>query len=160
MVSKVYNLALLPILEGAHRDGKLHSIPSAEQTLEVAHVLPGKPGLPKPIIMRFFNRNLRSLVFQHKKAHAPREQHDSSSGGARSRRGGEQGEGSSSQGRFRYPLYEDLTQANLAKMRAIAQDSRVQACWTVSGQIRFKLKDSDQVKKVTSILMPLDDLLK
>ena len=45
-------------------------------------------------------------------------------------------------------------------MRAIAQDDRVQACWTVNGQIRFKLKDSDTVKRVHSILDPLDKILK
>ena len=63
-------------------------------------------------------------------------------------------------GRYRYPLYDDLTKANLSKMRAISQDDRVLACWTVNGQIRFKLKSSNVVKKVTSIFDPLDVILK
>ena len=45
-------------------------------------------------------------------------------------------------------------------MRAISQDKRVQACWTVSGQIRFRLQDSSEVKKVTNIHDPLDKILR
>jgi hypothetical protein len=167
MIQKVFNLALLPILEGAVRMGKLTSIPSAEQILEVAHVLPGKPGLPKPIIMRFFSRNMRNLIFQLKKDFAEREPDRRAGGGevsARSRVGAGpeegSGDGNGRRGRYRYPLYDDLTKANLAKMRAIAQDERVHACWSVNGQIRFKLKNSEAVKRVTSVLEPLDELLK
>jgi archaellum component FlaC len=147
MIEKVYQLALRPILEGAVQKGKLQSVPSADQVLEVAHVLPGKQGQPKPIIMRFYNRNLRNLVFQLKREFAAREPAES---GRRAERPGP----------FRYPIYEDLTKVNLAKMRAIAQDERVQACWTVSGQIRFKLQDSSEVKRVNNIHDPLDKILR
>jgi len=171
MISKVYTLALRPLLEGAVKTGRLKELPSAEQVLEVAHVLPGKPGLPKPIIMRFYNRNVRNLCFQLKKEFAEREpprgpggqQQQQQGGGSRSRRGGEQVEGDSGQGgvgRYRYPLYDDLTKANLAKMRAISQDDRVLACWSVNGQLRFKLKESNVIKKVQSILDPLDVILR
>ena len=63
-------------------------------------------------------------------------------------------------GRYKYPLYDDLTKANLSKMRAIAQDDRVLAAWTVNGQIRFRLKNSDAVRRVNSILDPLEEILK
>lgn len=161
-IEKVYRLALLPMLEGAHETGRLREIPTADQVLEVAHVLPGKAGQPKPIIMRFYNRNLRNLIFQMKRDFATRE--GPSGGGARNGRSGGGGDGaqvgSAGGGRFMYPLYDDLTQANLAKMRAISQDDRVQACWTVGGQIKFKLKNSDAVKKVSSIFDDLDVILK
>ena len=169
MKSKVYNLALRPLLEGAVSVGKLKEVPSAEQVLEVAHVLPGKPGLHKPIIMRFYNRNIRNLCFQLKKDFAEREPprgpggQQQQAGGTKSKRSGEQEGGSSSGqgvGRYRYPLYDDLTKANLAKMRAIAQDERVLACWSVNGQLRFKLKESNVVKKVTSILDPVEVILR
>ena len=150
MIKKVYDLALRPMLEGAVQAGKLEVLPSAEQVLEVAHVLPGKKGAPKPIIMRFFSRNVRNLCFQFKKEHATREP----PGGDR-RQGSEQ-----SRGRYMYPLYEDLTKVNLDKMRAIGQDSRVQACWSVNGQIRFRLKDSNTVRKVISVLDPLEEILR
>jgi predicted nuclease with TOPRIM domain len=81
MIQKVYSLALKPILEGAVREGRLKVVPSAEQVLEMAHVLPGKPGYNKPIIMRFFSRNIRNLCFQLKKDFAEREQPRGASGG-------------------------------------------------------------------------------
>jgi len=169
VIEKVYQRALLPILRGALQKGKLQNLPSADQVLEVAHVLPGKPGQPKPIIMRFYNRNLRNLIFQHKREFAERETEmagpsGGAGAGARGRGGAAgasgAGEGSERRGRFRYPLYDDLTKVNLAKMRAISQDERVQSCWSVNGQIRFKLRDSNAVKKVTSIHDPLDKILK
>lgn len=166
MINKVFNLALLPMLRGAVSLGKLKSIPPPEQILEVAHVLPGKPGLPKPIIMRFFSRNIRNMIFSLKRDFAEREQ-DRRRGGGGAGGGLEEGDGAAAgeqgkgrrTGKFKYPLYDDLTKANLAKMRAISQDDRVLACWTVNGQIKYRLKSSDQVRRVVSILDPLDKIL-
>jgi len=154
MIEKVFNLALRPILEGAVRAGRLAEVPPAHKVLEIAHVLPGRPGVPRPIIMRFFSRNVRSLCFQFKKDFAPREQVQR--GGASS----DQLEDVSRKGRFVYPLYDDLTKPTLMKMRAIQQDDRVMACWTVNGKIHFRLKDSEVVRKVVSIQDPLDVILK
>jgi hypothetical protein len=151
MINKVFDLALRPILEGAVRSGRLDAVPLASQVLEVAHVLPGKPGQPRPIIMRFYSRNIRSLCFQFKRDFAPREQLQQARAG---------GEGESARGRFAYPLYDDLTKPTLNKMRAISQDDRAQACWTVNGKIHFKLKNSENVRKVVSIMDPLDLILK
>ena len=153
MISKVFDLALRPILEGAVRSGRLHEVPPAHQVLEVAHILPGKPGVPRPIIMRFFSRNIRSICFQFKKDFAPREPEQRGVGA------GDQGD-SSRKGRFMYPLYDDLTKPTLMKMRAIQQDDRVMACWTVNGRIHFRLKESEAVRKVVSIHDPLDVILK
>jgi uncharacterized protein YoxC len=150
MIEKVYDLALRPILEGAARAGRLEAIPPANQVLEVAHILPGKPGQPRPIIMRFYSRNIRSLCFQFKRDFAPRELPTGRGGGPEA----------VNRGRFTYPLYDDLTKPTLNKMRAISQDERVQACWTVNGKIHFKLKESDTVRKVVSIQDPLDLILK
>jgi hypothetical protein len=79
----VYNLALRPILEGAVTKNLLRDVPSAEQLLEVAHVLPGKPGQPKPVIMRFYNRNTRDVCFRMKKFFAPRLSDGAGGGGTR-----------------------------------------------------------------------------
>jgi uncharacterized protein YoxC len=164
-IEKVFDLALRPILEGAVREGKLPSLPLAAQVLEMAHVLPGKPGFPKPIIMRFFSRQIRNICFQFKRDFAEREP-GGDGGGTGGRGGSDQGgrrlsgEAPERRGRFRFPLYDDLTKQNLTKMRSIAQDERVQACWTVNGSIRFKLKDSDSVRKVVSVMDPLEMILK
>ena len=70
------------------------------------------------------------------------------------------GGGASALGCHLYPLYDDLTRLNYMKMKAIGQDERVQACWSVGGQIRFRLVDSEIVKKVSSINEPLDKILR
>jgi len=46
---------------------------TVDQILELAHVLPGKAGHPKPVIMRFLNRNTKDMVFKLKKFYSPRE---------------------------------------------------------------------------------------
>ena len=164
VVQKVYDLVLLPILTGAKNAGKLKSIPTADQLLEVAHVLPGKPGSHKPIIMRFYNRNMKSVCFRFKRDFAPRETQKTKPAtrqAAAAETGGAAGGDGSGDGRGRYcfPLYEDLTRANLAKMKAIAADSRTQSCWSVNGNIKFKLVNSQEIRKVGSILDSLDTIL-
>jgi hypothetical protein len=157
----VFNIALRPILEGAVAKNLLSKVPTADQLLETAHVLPGKAGQPKPIIMRFYNRNVRDVCFTLKKYYAPRvEQSGGGRGGAA--RGGDEGAGGfEGRGRYLYPLYEDLTRATFLKMRAITNDERVKACWTIKGQIRFVLhKNEKDVRRVQSLLTPLDDILK
>jgi uncharacterized protein YoxC len=176
----VYSLALLPILKGAVAKKLLREVPTAEQLLEVCHVLPGKPGNPRPIIMRFYNRNVRDIIFRMKKFFAPGEGADGAgSGAARGEPGlgntcvagaGASGTGAAGggdpggfegRGRYAYPLYEDLTRAAFLKLRAISQDSRVKSCWSTKGQIKFILHSNvKEIKKVSSLLEPLDTILK
>ena len=162
-INKVFNLVLRPILEGAVSAGRLPAVPSATQVLEMAHVLPGRPGSPKPIIMRFFSRHIRNICFQFKRDFGAREPETGASGASQREgdpnRNGSR-EGSARRGRFCFPLYDDLSKQTLLKMRAISQDERVSACWTVNGSIRFKLKESDSVRKVVSVMDPLEMILK
>jgi len=175
---KVYNLALLPILRGAVEKNLLPAVPSADQLLEVAHILPGPASQPKPVIMRFYNRNVRDVCFRLKKLYAPRAERGSAGGGgaggggasggrggAAGGAGGEVGEaetgGFEGRGKYLFPLYEDLTRATFQKMRAIAKDSRVKACWSVKGQIKFILNSKpDEVRRVESLLDSLESILK
>ena len=62
VMQAVYNNALLPILRGAVASKILSTVPTCEQVLETAHVLPGAADKPKPIIARFFSRNIRAIV--------------------------------------------------------------------------------------------------
>jgi hypothetical protein len=64
---KVYDLAFLPILQGALESSEITSTPSAEELLEVVHFLPSKPGSIKPVITRFFLRHFRTLCLRKKK---------------------------------------------------------------------------------------------
>ena len=70
VADKLYNLVLLPLLNGALESRAIDTIPSRDQLIEKAHILPGKQGEHKPIIARFYNRELRSVCFQHKKEYA------------------------------------------------------------------------------------------
>jgi archaellum component FlaC len=159
VITKVYDLVLLPILQGALERKMLRYIPKADQLLEVAHVLPGKAGEPKPIIMRFYNRDIKDTIFKLKKYYAPRMEQSGprgcGGGGGDQEPGGFEG-----RGKFCFPIYEDLTRATFLKMRAISKDERVKSCWTVKGQIKFVLhKNAKEVKRVVSLLDPLDVIL-
>jgi FtsZ-binding cell division protein ZapB len=163
VIERVYNLALLPILRGAHDLKQLKTIPAAAELLEVAHVLPAKPGETKPIIARFYNRNIRDLCFRLKKDFATREEGRRNQRDERGAAGGRSDGGGGFEGRGKYcfPFYEDLTRATFLKMRAIAKDEKVKACWSTKGQIKFVLHSNPaEVKKVVSILDPLDMILK
>ena len=179
VINRVYTLALLPILRGAVERKLLPAVPSADQVLEVAHVLPSKAGQPKPVIMRFYSRELKDIIFKLKKHYAPREDQQRTSGeeasvpfgGARARErgasgasGGEEEQeagGFEGKGRYIYPFYEDLIRSAFLKMRAIKNDSRVKSCWSVKGQIKFVLhSNTKDVRKVVSLLDPLDTILK
>ncbi len=59
-----------------------------------------------------------------------------------------------------FPFYEDLTTANFKKMRAIAQDDRVQSCWSVAGQLRFNRNGEERVRKVSDIHDTVDNIIR
>jgi uncharacterized protein YoxC len=163
---KVYDLVFLPILQGALGEGAIRCIPDADELLEAAHVLPGKPGENKPIIARFYNRYLRSVCLRLKKAYATKTAKTSS----RPPAGGQgmpavmgaravDGVGRDERGWVTFPFFEDLTAHNFKKMRAIAQDSRVLSCWSVNGQLRFRLNDSTVIKRVSSVFESIDKIV-
>ncbi len=45
-------------------------------------------------------------------------------------------------------------------MRAIAADSRVLACWSVAGQLRFRLHNEEEIWKVDDVFSTIDDIIK
>jgi hypothetical protein len=155
MKKLVYELAFLPILTGAYEKGTIPYIPTDDQLLEVAHVLPGKSGTSRPIIARFKDRNFRTACLRYRKDFATRTPHHTGSSSG----GGPAENGPVGRGSYAYPFYEDLTPATFAKLKELTRDSRVQSCWTVNGQIRFKLSDSSEIKKVVSVFDPIDYIL-
>ncbi len=121
-MEKVYDLLLQPILEGAKEDGAIRSVPSCEQLLETAHVLPGRPGSGKPVIVRFAKRAFKSLCFRYRRDHAP-------SATVR---------GDPDKQRQLYPFFDDLTRAAAHKLAELKADTSVQSAWSINGQIRYK----------------------
>jgi len=148
VMEHVHAKVLTPIFKGAVEKGLLTSIPPALEVLETAHILPSKPNSTPAIICRFYSRNMRALVFRLKKECAPRLPGTSGNGA-----------GAKGNGPFRFPIFEDLTRANFFKMRAISKHDSVLSCWSVSGSLRFRLKDSDQVKKVSNIYDSVENIV-
>ena len=64
VMQAVYDLVILPILEGAKSKGDISHVPDYETLLETAHILPGSADGPKPVIARFYSRYWRNLVFR------------------------------------------------------------------------------------------------
>jgi len=62
VMQTVYDKVLLPIFQGAVSSGLLKTIPDCNSVLETAHILPAKSNdRPKPIIARFYSRNILLL---------------------------------------------------------------------------------------------------
>jgi hypothetical protein len=142
----LYDRVIRPILAGAVEHGDLESVPEATEVIEHAHVLPGNAKhVSKPVIARFFVRNIRSLVFKHKREYAPRDRSQVLRSGA--------------PGRNLYSIFEDLTKMNFNKMRELADHPQVGACWTIGGQIKYKLVNSERVRSVKNILDTADKIL-
>jgi hypothetical protein len=145
LAEMVYEKVFLPILRGALDKDLIPKIPSCEQLLERAHVLPApKPGATKPIICRFLNRDYRSVCFRLKKDFATRTPSDSSD----------------KRPRYAHPFYEDLSAVTFKKMKEIQADPRVESCWSINGQLRYKLTGSDVIKRVNQVLDPIDSIIK
>jgi hypothetical protein len=151
VMESVYNKLVLPILTGAHQKGAIDVIPSLHEAIETAHILPGKPNSPKPIIARFTSRHLKQTLFTFKKDFSPKIPSPSSSSSSSSSVRGP---------RMQFPFYEDLTRDNFLKMKALAADQRVTACWSVGGQLRFRLANSPEtVRRVKSVFDSVDTIL-
>jgi hypothetical protein len=144
----VYKEVLTPVLKGAMEQGALQQVPPVYELLETAHVLPAPKGKIKPVIVRFRTRLHKGLMFQFKKEYAPR------------MAGGSSGASASASARYKFPYYEDLTHDTFTKMREIARSDKVTACWSVCGNLRFKLVGSPDVMRVKSVYDDINTNLK
>jgi hypothetical protein len=141
VIKKVYDTVFLPILQGAASKHAISSVPSCFDMIEMAHPLPGKSDRPKPIIVRFFNRNLKAVLFKHRKEFATTVKE-----GQRTR--------------YLHPFHDDLTRDTFVKMKQLQGDQRVHSCWSTGGALRYKLVDCSIIRRVPSVYMSNDDILK
>jgi hypothetical protein len=149
VMEAVYKKLIHPILTGALEKGAIDSIPPLHAAIETAHILPGKPNTPKPIIVRFTSRHLKQTLFTFKKEFSPKTPSSTTSSSTPSRGP-----------RMQFPFYEDLTRDNFLKMKALAADQRVTACWSVGGQLRYRLVSSPEVvRRVKSVYDSVDVIL-
>ena len=153
----LYEQFIKPILEGAVSQGILPTLPTACEIIERAHVLPAKDKAAKPVITRFYCRDMRALVFKLKKEFAPR---DSARATTRSSSAGAGESPSRPAARLRYQMYDDLTRINFKKMKAIGDDKQGDQCWSTNDQIKFKLVGSATVKTVKQVFDSIDNIIR
>ena len=153
VMQAVYDLVILPILEGAKSKGDILHVPDCETLLETAHILPGSADGPKPVIARFYSRYWRNLVFRNRKEFSPRESNTATAAPSSNTRSVPQ------KARMRYPFFEDLTRATFSKLKNIKQQEGVASAWTVNGSIRFKLKDNNFIYRVSKLDESFEDII-
>ena len=147
----LYRNVLLPILEGAVSKGDISDIPSCDQLIERAHVLPSPPNKPPSVIARFYCRDFIDLIFKHKREFQPTAAQPITTRASQH---------SSSRPRPLYPIYEDLTRASFTKLRALSSHEAVHAAWSSSGIIKFRLKsNSEVIHKVKNVHDPVSTIL-
>ena len=146
IIERVYNEALLPILRGAVTKQAISTVPPCYDMIEMAHTIgKGNSDRPKPIIVRFFNRNIKSILFKFRKEFAVRTATASAS---------------SAPPRYRYPFNDDLTRDTYIKMKELNDDKRVEFCWSTAGQLRVKMSDSGVIKRVFNVYATNDEILR
>jgi hypothetical protein len=59
----------------------------------------------------------------------------------------------------RYLVFEDLTRLTFGKMRAIALDPSVAACWSVNSQLHYRLVDDPTIRRVRDVLDTMANIL-
>jgi hypothetical protein len=142
VIKKVYDSVFLPILQGAAAQHAISSVPTCYEMIEMAHPLPGRSDKPKPIIVRFFNRNLKAVLFKHRKEFASKT------------------EQSGQRPRYLFPFHDDLTRDTFNKMKQLQSDPRVHSCWSTGGSLRYRLVDCNVIRRVSSVYLANDDILK
>jgi TolA-binding protein len=147
VMEAVYKELVAPILEGAKAKGEIPAVPPCHNLIEVAHILPGKSN-KKPVIVRFFSRYWRSLLFKHRKEFAPRDGPAPAAAASATK-----------PAKMRFPFYEDLSRLTFKQLMNIQQNEQVVSAWTVSGVICFKVKDNNAVFKVSSIYDTVEELV-
>ena len=119
VMTTAYNKIFFPILRLAVAEGKLPEVPPVHQLLLNGHILPGRQGQTKPVIIRFASNYQRSLVFKYKKQHF---------------------QSNPSTPALKSPsIVEDLTGPTYNKLMEMKEMEEVHSAWTMNGRIKYKL---------------------
>jgi len=143
IMATVYTSIVRPVFEAAKSNGEIDSYPPQRFSIDSAFCIPSRNPSSCPVIVKLASSAIKSLVFQYKKEALP-SSNDPSSGRSRPKFG----------------IYEDLTPANFNQFRAIAEDPRTTAVWTYGGQIKFRVKDRDNIYRVRALSDTVDSLTK
>ena len=156
VAGEVYQKLIGPILQGAVERKRLRYLPTADQCIVTAHILPGKENKAKPILVRLVSGHIRTLVMQLKKDFAPKAPVPRS---AAAKAPAPSAAGSIRPPPQLYSVFEDMTKDAFQLMRALSSHERVHSCWCSGGQLRFRLVDSEVIVRVQSIYDPIEKIL-
>jgi len=131
MTNMVYTSILCPILQLAKSNGEIENFPTARFAIDSIFSIPAKKGSTCPVIVRLSSLYLRNTIFRNKKEALPTKP-----------------DPQTHTIRPVYQIYEDLTPSNYLRLRAFADHSAVKAAWTYNGQVRFRLKEGEEIYRV------------
>ena len=143
IIDAVYTNILQPVLAAAKVKGELTEHPSRRFMIDSAFAIPSKNPASCPVIVKFSSSFVRNLVFSYKNDVLPKVP-----------------DPSSNRVRHKFAIFEDLTPANFAHFRTIADDTRTTSIWTYNGQIKFRIKDSETIYRARSLADTVDTLIK
>ena len=149
VAEQVYNKVLVPILQGAVDNMRLRYLPTVEQCITTAHILPNKDNKIKPILVRLVNPHMRTLVMQLKKEFAPKATPSTDPNSPSNSKPPPQ----------KYSIFEDMTRDAFQLMRSLSSDARIHSCWCSGGQLRFRLLGSEIIQRVKSIYGPVEKII-
>ena len=143
IIDAVYENILRPVLEAAKVKGELTEHPSRRFMIDSAFAIPSKNPSSCPVIVKFSSSFIRNLVFSYKNDVLPKTP-----------------DPNSSRIRHKFAIFEDLTPANFAHFRTLADDERTTSIWTFNGQIKFRIKDSENIYRARNLSDTVDSLIK
>jgi hypothetical protein len=142
----VHKAIILPCLEAAIAKGEISAqFASLPPHLIISNVfsLPAKKDNPSsPVILKLSSELVRGIIFRHKKDSLPKLT-----------------DLSSNRVRNQFSVFEDLSPHNHSIFRVFAEDPRVRSAWTYSGQVRFKIHDSETIYKVKEATDTYDSIV-
>jgi hypothetical protein len=143
ILDTVFVNVIQPVLEAAKAKGELDGYPSKRFIIDSAFTIPSKTPSSCPVIVKLSSSFIRSLIFTYKNDVLPKVP-----------------DPISHRIRHKFGIYEDLTPANFAHFRTLAEDARTTSIWTYNGQIKFRIKDSEAIYRVRSMNDTVDTIIK
>ena len=146
-VKLAYDRILKPLLTAARDRSAISSVPkNPADVIREAFRLKSDPSKKSPpaILLKLSSDLYKTVIFKSKRDHLPSPTDAEKSSGIK-----------------RFDVVEDLTPANRDCLMDLRSHPRVARAWTVSGEIRFTMKDdsSSYVHKVKSPFSSISDIL-
>ena len=156
LCKRVYDLIVRPVLVAAKTNKHIDAVPNLNNTISSAYRVRGgggpsrivcqpapSPASPQAIIIKFTSPTVRMAFLRNKKANLP-----------------PPSEADIAVGTKRFSVVEDLTGPTYKKLREMTSCKFVDKVWSVEGRLRYTRTGDKTVRKVKSVFMSLEDIIK